>query len=270
MVGLRLSNAAFLGGMRAVYDANAQAIINAVNVVDGAVLEPVVQNAITALVIGCKADLTWPFLSAGVLRLFAGPRTLAGIQKCGVGTDPTNVGFVIGDYIRSLGLKGDGISKYFNINRNNNIDGQNDRCSAVWVSGSQTDSFGVYIGGGIFGNGTDQLAHNVGTTQILSRCLTIEAGAARAASASVIGFVGHSRANPGFFITRFSGENATVNEASSAPFSGQTNLFARSLDTPSFSNARIGFYYRGPDIGASGMALLDARVATYMSAIAGL
>lgn len=92
------------GGVAASYVAQVEAN-------DGAALEPAVSALMIAFINGCIADASpkagvsnWDALSASCL--LSGPRTLAGIFTPLKGPAPTNEGFVIGDYNRSLGLAG--------------------------------------------------------------------------------------------------------------------------------------------------------------------
>lgn len=95
---------------RSLVDADANAYLTAVQTADGQALEPLVRNAITGFVLGCKQDGIWSLLTNTFL--FCGARTLAGAIVPLVGPAPTPYNFASGDYNRKTGLKGNGSNKY--------------------------------------------------------------------------------------------------------------------------------------------------------------
>ncbi|NBN88588.1 MAG: hypothetical protein EBV32_05835, partial [Proteobacteria bacterium] len=76
-------------------DADANAYIAAVETADGQALEGDTRAAITAFVVGCKADGIWNAIKASCI--LAGARTLSGALVPLIGTAPTNNNFVSGD-----------------------------------------------------------------------------------------------------------------------------------------------------------------------------
>jgi hypothetical protein len=96
-------------------DPDALAYIAAVETADGATLEDGVKSAINNFVGGCKSDGIWSAIKASCV--LAGARTITGALTPLVGTAPTPVSFVSGDYNRKTGLIGNTSTKYLNSNR---------------------------------------------------------------------------------------------------------------------------------------------------------
>jgi hypothetical protein len=113
-------------------DADALAYITAVEAADGQSLESSVKIALNSFVKGCKSDGIWGAIKASCIM--AGARTLSGALVPLKGASPTNFNFVSGDYNRKTGLKGNGITKYLDSNRNNNADPQNSRHVSIYAS----------------------------------------------------------------------------------------------------------------------------------------
>lgn len=247
-----------------VFDAAAQAIITATETADGQALESTVRNAINDLVIGCKIDGTYPFLSAGVFRLLAGPRTLAGCFAAGVGASPTNFGFVSGDHSRSLGLKG-GDDKYLNANRLLSDDAQNNRSCSVWISESQSSGVGVFMNGGASAS-TVTMGYDVGTAQAFLRYVAPNTQNVMV-GASLTGHLSLRRNTSESYTARLNSTDSTFSFTSVTPTASDTFIFARFVPSVIYTDARLGFYHIGPDLDNS---LLQGRVSTYMSAIAGI
>jgi hypothetical protein len=126
------------------FDPDAAAYIAAVEAADTQALETNTRYAINDFVIGCKQDGTWSAIKASCI--LAGARTLAGALVTLVGTAPTNVNFVSGDYDRKTGLLTNGTTKYLNSNRNNDLDPQNSRHLAVYTT---NNTIGVIGGRGV-------------------------------------------------------------------------------------------------------------------------
>jgi hypothetical protein len=91
-------------------DPDVQAYLSAVEQADGQALEYPVAYAVDEFVRGCKADGIWNAIKASCI--LAGARTLNGALVPLVGTAPTNLNFVSGDYNRKTGLVGDAATKY--------------------------------------------------------------------------------------------------------------------------------------------------------------
>lgn len=115
-----------------VFDADAETYIAAVEVADGDRLEFGVRQAISQFVAGCKTDNIWSAIKASCI--LCGARTLSGALTPLVGSAPTNNNFVAGDYSRTLGLLGNGSTKYINTNRAGNADPQNSFHASVFAS----------------------------------------------------------------------------------------------------------------------------------------
>jgi hypothetical protein len=80
------------------YDSDALAYISAVETEDDAALETEIKDAINRFVVGCKNDNIWSGLKACCILM--GARTLGGALVPLVGSAPTSVNFVEGDYNR--------------------------------------------------------------------------------------------------------------------------------------------------------------------------
>jgi hypothetical protein len=216
------------------------------------------QAAVNAFVRGCKTDGIWTAIKASCL--LAGPDSLAGALVPLAGAAPTNFNFVAGDYSRTTGLLGDGSSKYLNLNRNNNADPQNSKHVTLWIGSIATTSpIPVYMGG----DGA------LGSTQILDASgffYRLNSSAAEAAGvAMATGFCGVNRASSTQTTNRSSGATRTSVAASASPTNEAQLLYRRnSMNLVSYANARISFYSIGESLD---LALLDARLATYMSAL---
>jgi hypothetical protein len=246
----------------AVYDTDAQNIITAVETADGQALETVVSDAINAFVIGCKSDSIWTALSAGVFRLLAGPRTLAGIFKAGFGADPTNINFVSGDYSRATGLKGNGTNKTLNSNRPNNTDAQNSQHIGLWAT--EQAASGTYIGADTGAAG----ASTITASFTRSRSNTSNTYGATLTSP----FIGVNRFVSGSYAQRFNGTTNTITQTSQTPSSSNIHIFSNNAGSSptAFSDSRIAFYSIGPALPSGGLTLLRDRLDTYMTAIAGI
>jgi hypothetical protein len=257
-----------------VFDGAAAAYISAVEAADGQALEPAVKLAINAFVVGCMADASpnpgvsnWDAMKATCLM--AGARTLAGALVPMKGTAPTNFNFVSGNYTRSTGLKGDGTTKYLDLNRAGNADPQNNFSITSWVSSAHT--IGGQAGANM-GNGT--LSGAVGSNNI-GRSGANPAnlfGRARSASAYTVngsgdatGFVGVMRNSDANWAFRAKGADTPITEASST--ARIANILGFKIEDGAFTDARIAMLTIGE---AVNMTLLDARITTYMAAIAGI
>lgn len=250
-------------------DADADDYIRRVEAADGAVLDLKFRNAIGNFVIGCKADGIWTAIKAACF--LAGPATLSGALIPLVGTAPTNVNFVSGDYNRVTGLVGNGSTKYLNSNRAGNADPQNNNHVSVWVStNSGTGSFVSvrFAGTGIGDTSISPTgAANWPLRSRLSAFNTPEQGTR--STASVTGMVAISRAASGSFVSRLSAANETITSASAAAGSETYGIFARRRsDTgtiDSYTSSRLAWYSIGENLN---LALLNTRLTTYMAAIA--
>jgi hypothetical protein len=248
-------------------DPDAAAYITAVETADGQALEAGVVTAINDFVVGCKADGIWTAIKASCI--LAGARTLSGALVPLVGTAPTNLNFVSGDYNRKTGLVGDGSTKYLNSNRNNNADPQNSRHLAAYVSilPSQVSHIISARGqntGEIGGSRMELDASGNPNYQ-----LAISTDSTSAIGTSGIGLYGVTRNSSSTITARSNKALNSASQTSTTPSSCIYGVQARIQPNGSvnaYSNARIAFYSIGE---AVDLALLDTRVSALMTAIDG-
>ncbi len=217
--------------------------------------------AVDTFIKGCKTDGIWSAIKASCL--LAGPDDLTGALVPLVGAAPTNNGpFVSGDYNQTTGLLGNGTTKYLNSNRNNNADPQDSRHIYARITDAQLD--------------TTVTRRTIGTTsasgatfwgistvpQIVTRCAT--SGTVIATATLSTGGVGVARSLldlPNYQRMNY-GSIASVSGASVTPANQNIGVFG--AVTADRTNARISFYSIGEFLN---LALLDARVSTYMSSL---
>jgi len=246
-------------------DTEADAYIAAVEAADGQSLETATKVAIHSFVKGCKADGIWPALKASCI--LAGARTLTGALVPLVGTAPTNVSFVSGDYNRKTGLVGNGSSKYINSNYivpNTNLDNHH---LAINIS---TLSTGWFMGA-ITAAGANFL-QIFNTTGVISPSgaigLTSFTNATTSGPAIAAGFAGISRANSSQVNARSSATTQTIsNSRTSTGFNLNQFVFARNDNSApgQHTASRFNFYSIGESLD---LALLDARVTDLINAFA--
>jgi hypothetical protein len=246
------------------YDADALAYIKAVEAADTSRLETGVRIAINTFVVGCKADGIWNAIVASCIM--AGARTVAGAIVPLKGNAPTNNNFVAGDYSRTLGLLGDGTSKYLATGYNNNETTnfpQNDSHISCFVSQSQTTDTGVFVGTGSGSGGRLTLRHPT-ATQISTQN---RASTPPQNALAPIGFQGNTRNNSANFSLRFttaSGiSNAVITATSTVGNNELMGVFATGVGA-TFTSARMSFYSIGKSLTLSS---LDSRVTTLMNNI---
>jgi hypothetical protein len=253
-------------GFNGMTDADAIAYVNAVEAADGQLLEFGVGKAINDFVVGCKLDNTWSAIKASCI--LAGARTLAGALVPLVGTAPTNVSFVSGDYNRKTGLVGDGSTKYLDSNRNNNADPQNSKHISVYASTRNSESeFRSYIGA-TFASGSlfaSQLLSGATASKLSARLHDATTSTSAGNLHSANGLFGASRNNSSNYVLRGSSISETITVASNPPSSNNIFVFNRNLDgSPSlYSDARLAFYSIGESLN---LAALDARVTALITA----
>jgi hypothetical protein len=259
-------------------DADAQAYVNAVEVADGQRIEDPVRFAINNFVIGCKADGIWTAIKASCI--LSGARTLAGALVPLVGTAPTNVNFVSGDYNRKTGLVGDGSTKYLDSNRNNNVDPQNSKHLAVYFgealsSASATGRAHMGVVGAAFAQTGASIIFTdaTGATVDSGRYRVNGATFAIVSSGLAVGLKAANRNGSSEIVSRHNATNTTTASASETQVNANLYIFARntilnfpaSLAIDNYSNARLAFYSIGESLN---LALLDARVTTLINAFA--
>jgi hypothetical protein len=214
--------------------------------------------AVDAFVRGCKTDGIWTAIKASCL--LAGPDNLTGALVPLVGAAPTNNGFVSGDYSRTTGLIGNGTSKYLNSNRNNNADPQNDFSAGIYVA-SAAISVSLGLGAGAAASGASTIG--AFTANVRNRNLD---GTGPSLS-GFSGYCGTSRPSSAGYTRRVNGTTTSVTQTSQTPLNGAIAIFATreaSANIVGHTNARMSFYHIGESLD---LALLDARLATYMSAL---
>jgi hypothetical protein len=240
-------------------DSDVQAYLTAVETADGQALEYRTAVAIDEFVRGCKADGIWPAIKASCI--LAGARTLTGALVPLVGTAPTNLNFVSGDYNRKTGLVGDGTTKYLNSNRANNADPQNSSHIAAYVSSQATGA--IMVGGDSLSTGRNF----IDDTGVAGRfdCRTFATVAANRINANTL--AGVSRSSSASFNYRLNGSTVTQSSNSNLPDGVNTFIYARSNGgvIQTFSPHRIAFYSIGESLN---LALLDTRVTTLINAFA--
>jgi len=240
-------------GGAAVSDPDAQAYLQAVEVADNQALEQGVQQAVNQFVIGCKADGIWTAIKASCI--LSGARTLTGALVPLVGTAPTNVNFVSGDYNRKTGLVG-ASTKNLNANRAGNADPQNNMHNAIYASTTISNSSALINSN----NGAVGCIGISWDSSFLEFRGTNNNVNGYAASPS--GLVGLSRQESASFTARFSGANQTATRVSQTPTSAGYTIFSFNNLT-GFSTARLAFYSIGESLD---LALLDARVSALITA----
>ena len=260
-------------------DLDAQTIITSIETADGQSLETTVRYALTAFVVGCKSDSIWTGLSSGAFRFLAGPRTLAGILKAGLGADPTNINFVSGDLARNTGLVGNGTSKYLNTNRAVNADPQNAHHFCVYARRNRTgvneqlvgarNPAGDDTGGKFAAFSTLESGLGVRIACVPNADVNLAGGNVSLNQSSLIGARRNSSTE---WTARSGGTTTTHTQTSTTPVGVNMFVFCyNNGGSPSlYANSRISFYSIGGDIGAGGLALLESRIATYLSSISGI
>jgi len=240
-------------------DSDAAAYITAVETADGQALEERTKIAIDNFVLGCKADGIWSAIKASCI--LAGARTLAGALVPLVGTAPTNINFVSGDYNRETGLKGNGSSKRLDSNRNNNADPQDNKHVSVFSTERETRTADyVYIGSDVGSGGTSIRSNAIGQTLFQINCQTFSTQD-REVSSSLLGA---NRASSAGYVLRLNSSNITINTASQTPDANNLQVFSRRAGLGP-TDARIAFYSIGESLN---LALLDARVTDLIDAFA--
>ena len=231
----------------------------AVEAADGQPLEPATYAAM-----GTFADYRIPL--GGACCLMAGARTLAGALVPMVGAGPTAFNFVSGDYNRTTGLVGDGITKYLDSNRNNNADGQDSCHQAVFASTAQSGVAVVaYIGAGL-GNvpGATHIGCNRPSDEIFTRSRSINVSTSPVGTGAATGLIGSSRASSSNYTYRVSGASAVSSTVSEVPLIGNVLVFNR-ITSSGFTDARLSYYSIGPD---ADLEAMDTAITTCMNALA--
>jgi hypothetical protein len=253
-------------------DSDARAYIEAVRLADGQYMEPAVQLAISAFIAGCKTDGIFAAIKAACILM--GARTLSGALTPLVGTAPTNVNFVSGDYNRKTGLVADASTKYLNTGRPNNTSPQDNRHAAAYVT-TLPASGSVYMGAGNNGIGSTNIGrggdfgHQAFFRSVPSISDTTLNNHFHSTTIAT-GFFGQSRNSGTEFFARQAGVTDTVTGTagtSGTPSSDNVFVFARnngSGTANAYGASRIAYYSLGESLTLS---LLDSRVSTLYTAI---
>ena len=241
-------------------DAEADAYIAAVEAADGQALEPGVKFAIKNFVLCCKQDGIWTAIKAGCI--LAGARTLSGALQPLVGTAPTNVNFVSGDYNRKTGLGSNiNTSKFLQTSRAANADPQDNTHLSVFLTTSPTYTQFILGSGGI-NNGATDLIYD-GSTGYAARSRRDTAGSTGSRS-NALGFIGQARSNGSNAVLRHSNVNFALSSQSQTPTSSAYNVFNTNPTFGGFyCNSKIAFYSIGESLD---LTKLDARVTDLINA----
>jgi hypothetical protein len=244
-------------------DPRARDIIGAIQQADEQALEDVVRTAINAFVVGCRADGIYDQMKAW--RFLAGPRTINGLIKAGGGADPTNVNFVSGDYTRATGLLGNGSNKQWDSQRLGSADASDNHHHSCFVSSVNTITtlFSHNYTGGVQGStvrGLTMLSSNQQHGFVSDSTNVRFFGTTPAAT----GFMGFARTGTA---ATFRNDSVSYSSSESGTSAPTNNIHVFSRGNIRHVNARIAFYSIGENLD---LALLDARVSAYMTAIAGI
>jgi hypothetical protein len=242
-------------------DPDARDFISRVEAADGNALENGVKIAYSNFIRGCKADGTWNAIKASCI--LAGARTLSGALVPLVGTAPTNLNFVSGDYDRKTGLVGNGSTKYLESNRVSNADPQNSSSLAVYAT-ALTTGISFYIGTG----NAPSIANAIGFDGNLftySRS-NVVARPNPLVGSHTAGLIGIDRSSNSNFRIRSNKTTSTATVSSIGTSTDSVRVFATGAVAGFNSNSRLAFYSIGESLD---LALLDARVTDLINAIAG-
>jgi len=254
-LGLGLKLSSLQASNQGNFDPDAFAYISAIQSADNQTLEDGVKTAINTFVVGCKADGIWSAIKASCI--LAGARTLSGALVPLAGNAPSNIGFNSGDYSRTLGLKGDGTSKYLNSNRNNNADPQDNKHISVYCTSSNTKDGPRHLIGTGAGPGGSIISSNQTQDFFRINCQN----PVIPNTIPLLGLAGASRSSSASFIKRANQNSQVIIFPSTTPNDNPLQVLANPPLT-NFGDARISFYSAGESID---LALLESRVASLMS-----
>jgi len=251
-----LNDVAFLAAVSApALDPDAAAYILAVEAADGQALEPAVRAAINDFVVGCKNDGIWAAIKASCI--LAGARTLTGALVPLVGTAPTNVNFVSGDYDRKTGLVGNASTKYLDSNRAQNVEPQNNIHLSVYVSErNKVSTRNQFIIGDLASTeaGALHLVDRDADTGSRMRTAVFDSGGPVMASPTLFGA---TRDNASSYTRRVNSSSEVVTRNSDGASGFSTRVFSNQ------TTARLSFYSIGESLD---LAQLDSRVTALINA----
>jgi hypothetical protein len=218
------------------------------------------QSVVNAFFVGAKADGFFGAIKASCL--LCAWDSLAGALTPIVGTAPTNNNFVSGDYSRTLGLIGDGSTKWLNANRNNNADPQNSRHLYCYISAADTttEASATYIG--TANNNAGSLVGKINAGGTLHGYRSASAQSALTVSRAIGGW-GVSRSVSTNINRLAAGSLGSATSTSATPVNAANGVFAAGNGVL-FSNPRISFYSIGEFLA---LADLDAEIATLMASL---
>lgn len=238
---------------------------------DNQALEPAIVTAINDFVVGCKADGIWSAIKASCI--LAGARTRLGALTPLVGTAPTSVNFVDGDYDRKTGLVGDGSTKYLDTNRNNNADPQNSKHISTYISTVSTSGgFGAsnrypcYLANDYSTGGTILQRNENNATTMATSNNSAQSSQSTGNPGTKTGFAGINRSASSSYTFRIDSTSYTVNTTSATPRSSNIRVMNQThVPASTYSNGRQAFYSIGESLD---IVLLDTRVTALINAIA--
>jgi len=245
------------------FDADALAFLTAVETADGEELEAGVKSLVNGLVVNLKSDGLWSKIDQ--CGLMVGAKTLAGACVTLKGDPLQSVtAFVEDDYSRTLGLKGDGESKWMNAAMT--TFSQNDAHMAVFLgeAHSTNDDVGRCFFGNNNSSGGSRLNYHKTNRRPVINGASEKVNAGTDFNASLYGV---SRANATEFQEHYNGTTATFEEASVAPSGNGLRVFARQFGgggANSYTFARLAWWSHG---GAIDLSTLDAHLSAFMSAL---
>jgi hypothetical protein len=181
---------------------------------------------------------------------------------------PTAVNFVSDDYNRKTGLLGNRISKYVDLNFNNNLVGQNFH-QAVYITSAGTQlGFQPYIAGGASLTGASLIMQNVNVGMFFRNRNSFGSQVVEAAAVTATGYMGHSRNNSTNITYRINGASTTVAQPAETAANAPTFLFARTNDVSplNYAACRIATWSNGENV--DDQATYESILITYMNAIA--
>jgi hypothetical protein len=235
-------------------DADTLTYLAAVKAADGTGVEVGVANAVDAFVTGCKSDGIWDAIKASCI--LAGARTLAGALVPLRGSAPTNNNFAEADYNRETGLVGDGSTTSLDTNRAHDIDGQDDRHAAVWISAAATGGSDIYLG--TVATNPTYIQRTGATTTFF-----IASGGNTGSRTTATGLAAVKRSSSSEIETYMGGSSATTASTSGAPTAQNYFVFDRAAGSLA-ADARLAFYSIGESLD---LAALDTRVSALITAI---
>lgn len=252
--------------LTSAYDPDAAAWFAAIVTAGGSISTPN-KNAVSAFVVGCKADASpaagisnWAAIKEMCLLCAANDLTGALIPL--KGGAPTNNGFVSGNYSRTAGLESSG-SQWLESARNYNADPQDNQSMGVFaasgISGGLAFRIMATTSGANAGDIISGAANDANNPRFRSQSTSLFTLPASAGS----GLIGVSRSSSSTMQMRAWGTSGSAASTSGPPKNSTFGIFASSGGIRNISGTLYGYW-----IGESAdMDLLDARRATLLAAL---